>query len=323
MLLGKRTAAALARPTTRIPAATAPTSLRTFTTTPPAHDVASSATPQRPTRMPSRVKTPWIEALTKSREEARAAAAVAAGGGPKDANVTSTAAKVDTTPKKMSDSHYSVVLPLAQDKWLLDSYLNATGHIRYVFLTPYLDCYAKQVLMRCRLGSLLMDLDALAGIIAYRHTGDNVTTVTAAVDRITIEHPLMEICDLELSGQVTYATGRSSMEISLQVAKVPPQGQSVKPDDVLITCAFTMVSLDPVTKKPVNVAPLVLETEEEKGLFTKGEENYKAKKALRTRSLLEKAPDDEESNLIHSMWKQEVSYRGTPSPSRQSIETPH
>lgn len=157
-----------------------------------------------------------------------------------------------------------------------------------------------------------MDLDALAGIIAYRHTGDNVTTVTAAVDRITIEHPLMEICDLELSGQVTYATGRSSMEISLQVAKVTPQGQSVKPDDVLITCAFTMVSLDPVTKKPVNVAPLVLETEEEKGLFKKGEENYKAKKALRTRSLLEKAPDDEESNLIHSMWKQEVSYRGTP-----------
>jgi len=175
----------------------------------------------------------------------------------------------------------------------------------------YLDWYTKKVLMRCRLGSLLMDLDALAGIIAYRHTGDNVTTVTAAVDRITIEHPLMEICDLELSGQVTYVTGRSSMEISLQVAKVPPEGQTVKADDVLITCAFTMVSLDPVTKKPVKVAPLVLETEEEKALFKKGEENYKAKKALRTRSLLEKAPDDEESNLIHSMWKQEVSYRGT------------
>lgn len=100
-----------------------------------------------------------------------------------------------------------------------------------------------------RLGSLLMDLDALAGIIAYRHTGDAVTTVTAAVDRISIEHPLMEICDLELSGQVTYATGRSSMEISLQVAKAPEDGQQVKPEDVLITCAFTMVSLDPTTKK--------------------------------------------------------------------------
>ena len=100
-----------------------------------------------------------------------------------------------------------------------------------------------------RLGSLLMDLDAFSGVIAYRHTGDSVTTVTAAVDRITIEHPLMEICDLEISGQVTYSTGRSSMEISLQVAKAPPEGQEAKPEDVLITCAFTMVSLDPVTKK--------------------------------------------------------------------------
>ena len=94
-----------------------------------------------------------------------------------------------------------------------------------------------------------MDLDALAGVIARRHTGDGVATVTAAVDRITIEHPLMEICDLELSGQVTYATGRSSMEVSLQVSKVRPEGQAATPEDVLITCAFTMVSLDPVTKK--------------------------------------------------------------------------
>jgi acyl-coenzyme A thioesterase 9 len=94
-----------------------------------------------------------------------------------------------------------------------------------------------------------MDLDAIAGIIAYNHTGDSVATVTAAVDRITILHPLKEICDLELSGQVTYATGRSSMEISLQVAKAPAEGEQVKPEDVLITCAFTMVSLDPITRK--------------------------------------------------------------------------
>jgi acyl-coenzyme A thioesterase 9 len=120
------------------------------------------------------------------------------------------------------------ILPLAQDKWLLDHYLNASGNIR--------------------LGSLLMDLDALAGVIAYRHTGDGVSTVTAAVDRITIEHPLMEICDLELTGQVSYATGRSSMEVSCQVSKVRPEGEPAKPEDVLITCAFTMVSLDPASK---------------------------------------------------------------------------
>jgi acyl-coenzyme A thioesterase 9 len=56
------------------------------------------------------------------------------------------------------------------------------------------------------------------------------------------------------------------------------------------------------------VAPLIVETEEEKAFFKKGEENSKAKKALRTRSLLEKSPDDEESDLIHSMWTKEMSY---------------
>jgi acyl-coenzyme A thioesterase 9 len=94
-----------------------------------------------------------------------------------------------------------------------------------------------------------MDLDALSGVVAYKHTGDDVTTVTAAFDRITINSPLKEICDLELSGQVTYATGRSSMEISLQVAKAPKPGEKVKDEDVLITCSCTMVSLDPKTKK--------------------------------------------------------------------------
>lgn len=56
------------------------------------------------------------------------------------------------------------------------------------------------------------------------------------------------------------------------------------------------------------MAPLIVETEEEKRLYQKGEENSKAKKALRTRSLLQKSPDDEESNLIHSMWTKEMSY---------------
>jgi acyl-CoA hydrolase len=86
-----------------------------------------------------------------------------------------------------------------------------------------------------------MDLDALAGVVAYKHTGDSVMTVTAAVDRITLQRPLSAICDLELSGQVTFATGRSSMEVSLQVAKAPEEGQVVKNEDVLMTCAFTMV----------------------------------------------------------------------------------
>lgn len=84
-----------------------------------------------------------------------------------------------------------------------------------------------------------MDLDALAGVVAYKHTGDSVTTVTAAVDKIALKRPLDEICDLELSGRVTFATGRSSMEVGCVVASV---GNGGAPGEVLMECAFTMVS---------------------------------------------------------------------------------
>ena len=156
-----------------------------------------------------------------------------------------------------------------------------------------------------------MDLDALAGVSAYKHTGDNVTTVTAAVDRITINKPWRELQDLELSGRVTYATGRSSMEVSLQIAKAPENNTPVKSDDVLLTCAFTMVSLDPISKKPVLVNPLIPETAEEKRLFALGEKNSTEKKALAKTALRKQTPNDEESDLIHAMWLKQLEYHGS------------
>ncbi|KAK5733188.1 hypothetical protein LTR17_009930 [Elasticomyces elasticus] len=227
-----------------------------------------------------RVQTPWIEAFRKRQMEGEDAAQ--GKGEPR------TPKERDLSPKKMSDSYHSVILPLAQDPWLLDTYLNASGHIR--------------------LGTLFMDLDALSGIIAYKHTGDDVTTVTAAFDRITINHPLTEICDLELSGQVTYASGGSSMEISLQVAKAPKPGEQTKPEDVMIQAACTMVSLDPGTKKPKKNAPVRTDTEEEKRLYARGEENSKHRKELGQKSLLKTTPNDEESDLIHAMWQKQLRY---------------
>ncbi len=163
-----------------------------------------------------------------------------------------------------------------------------------------------------------MDLDALSGVVAYKHTGEGVTTVTAAVDRITIKNPLKEICDLELSGQVTFATGRSSMEISLQIAKAPSSdAEQVAEEDVFITCAFTMVSLDPFTKKPVNVAPLKLEIEAERQLYARGEENYNNKKALKQSAITQKAPNAEESALLHKMWTDSLAYRDTFNPAQK------
>ncbi|KID96116.1 acyl-coenzyme A thioesterase 9, partial [Metarhizium majus ARSEF 297] len=225
-----------------------------------------------------RMQVPWIEAFRKQQCETAN----------KSQREPPAAAQPDLTPKKMSDSYHSVILPLAQEPSLLDTYLNATGHIR--------------------LGTIFMDLDALSGVIAYKHTGEGVSTVTAAFDRITINHPLTEICDLELSGQVTYAAGGSSMEISLQVAKAPKGGQDVKQEHVMITCQCTMVATDPATKKPVKIAPVRTDTEEEKRIFARGERNSKIRKQRSQQSLLKTAPNDEESDLIHAMWQRQLRY---------------
>lgn len=235
-----------------------------------------------------RVRKPWIEAFRESQK--------------KDGGQTQKQyPKPDTTPKTMADSYVSLVLPLAQDPWMLDTYSNSTGQLRT--------------------GALLMDLDALAGVVAYKHTGEGVSTVTAAVDRIAIQNPLQEICDLELSGQVTFATGRSSMEVTLQVAKAPPNGRTVAPEDVFMTCAFTMVSLDPITKRPVNIAPLKLETQADRALFAQGERNYKNKKSIKSSHILSKPPDAEESAQIHKMWTDSLAYADDKNPTQQPTNT--
>ena len=153
-----------------------------------------------------------------------------------------------------------------------------------------------------------MDLDALSGIIVYKHTGPGVMTVTAALDRITIAHPLTEICDLEYSGQVTYASGRSSMEITCKVARARGEGEPSRPEDVLLTCTFTMVALDPATKKPVAVPRLACATAEEERIYRAGEAKSLAKKKTARTSLLATEPNDPESALIHRIWLRQVAY---------------
>ncbi|TGO77022.1 hypothetical protein BPOR_2379g00010 [Botrytis porri] len=138
-------------------------------------------------------------------------------------------------------------------------------------------------------------------------------TVTAAVDRITLSRPLLEICDLELSGQVTFATGRSSMEVSLQVCKVPSAGEEHQPrrkEDVFMECAFTMVSLDPVTKKAVRIAGVRPEGDVEESWFERGRKSYEKKKRELGRGLRSMEPDDEESDLIHRLWLKTLDYHG-------------
>ena len=227
-----------------------------------------------------RVRIPYIEALHQQQ-----ASAV-----PSFERPQQDAPERDLTPRKMSASFNKVTLPLAQDPWLLDQYITSAGHIR--------------------IGTLFMDLDALAGMVAYAHTGEGVTIVTAAVDRIQMRRPIREICDLELSGQVTFATGRSSMEVSLQVAKAPAPGTTAQSEDVLLTSTFTMVALDPHSKQPVAVPGLQVDSPEEQRLFDLGQTHYNAKKALVKMYSTTLVPSSEERRLVANLKTSKSQKRG-------------
>jgi acyl-coenzyme A thioesterase 9 len=60
----------------------------------------------------------------------------------------------------------------------------------------------------------------------------------------------------------------------------------------------------------VAISPLQAETEEEKLLFKKGEENYNLKKSESKMALRKQTPNDEESDLIHALWLQQLDYHG-------------
>ena len=90
-----------------------------------------------------------------------------------------------------------------------------------------------------------------------------------------------------------------------------PSGKSAQTEDVLMTCAFTMVSLDPISRKPVTIAPLQLDTQEERQLFALGEKNSSGKKAIAKKALRRQAPNDEESDMIHAMWLKQLDYNVT------------
>lgn len=100
-LAGRRTALARSKclAPTALPARAIAATQAPSTNTRDFHSTPTNAA-FRPTWMPMRVKTPWIDALTQSREAARES---------KDGAQAAPSITPDLTPKKMSDSYYSAV----------------------------------------------------------------------------------------------------------------------------------------------------------------------------------------------------------------------
>ena len=101
-------------------------------------------------------------------------------------------------------------------------------------------------------GQLLYWIDELAGIVAIRHSGANITT--AAIDNLQFQAPAYEGDMIVLQGQVTYV-GRTSMEV-----RVDTYIESTTGARRMINRAYIdMVAIDS-EGKPVEVPGLALET---------------------------------------------------------------
>lgn len=112
-------------------------------------------------------------------------------------------------------------------------------------------------------GILMQWIDEVAGIVAKRHSGCNVTT--ASVDNLTFLSGAYQNDMVVIKGKITWV-GTSSMEVCVDTYVENLSGERAH-----INCAqFMMVALDK-DDKPVKVPRLTLQTEEEHRAWVDGE----------------------------------------------------
>jgi acyl-CoA hydrolase len=107
-------------------------------------------------------------------------------------------------------------------------------------------------------GTVMHWIDLAAAVVANRHSRRPV--VTAAIDELSFLAPI-QVGQLALLRARITLVDRSSMEIRVDVES----------EDLLSgerrhtsTAYVTFVALDPVTRRPVPVPPLIVETEDER-----------------------------------------------------------
>ena len=106
-------------------------------------------------------------------------------------------------------------------------------------------------------GVIVKLLDITAGVVAIRHTQSNV--VTASIDRVDFHSPVCPGDMVTFIASLNYV-GRTSMEVGVRV-----ETETVMTGYKRHTASayVTMVALDK-DGKPVEVPPLILETDEDR-----------------------------------------------------------
>jgi uncharacterized protein (TIGR00369 family) len=122
-------------------------------------------------------------------------------------------------------------------------------------------------------GVILSMVDRAAAVAAMRHAGR--ACVTVAIDRVDFREPVYSGELVTCSAQVNYV-GRTSMEV----------GVRVEAEDLIAgtrrhttTCYLTFVAIDE-SGRPVPVAPLELETDEDRQRFKDAERRREVREAL-------------------------------------------
>ncbi|HKG30382.1 MAG TPA: acyl-CoA thioesterase [Nitrososphaeraceae archaeon] len=114
-------------------------------------------------------------------------------------------------------------------------------------------------------GVILKHVDLIAGLVAKRHSG-RANIVTASIDRMTFLKPVFIGNALILTARLNYVR-KSSMEVEVTVVSEDLD------DSTKIhagTAFVTMVALDKYGK-PMEVSPIILESDEDKKHFREGE----------------------------------------------------
>jgi acyl-CoA hydrolase len=125
-------------------------------------------------------------------------------------------------------------------------------------------------------GGRVMSLVDLAGsIAAWRHA--RTTVVTASVDHMSFLHPV-RIGQLVVLRASVNRVFRTSMEVGVKVCV-----EDLNTGEVHHTSSayLTFVALDRATGRPVEIAPVIPETEEEKRRYEGAERRRELRLALR------------------------------------------
>lgn len=121
-------------------------------------------------------------------------------------------------------------------------------------------------------GRVMHWIDICAAVCAGRHARTPV--VTASADQIDFHNPVPVGSVVVLLASVNFA-GRTSMEVGVKVWK---EDRATGDRKHVVSAYLTFVSLDPATKQPRPVAPVLPETDDEK-------RRYEAAKARRAHRL--------------------------------------